>query len=237
MSSAIKKRRGQKGPQNVPEVSVHDDKAASSAAPQHTIPRKGSTLRLVLKVFFGLISAICFSVTALRFLQEKGYAPASIIEESVVAQYAGLAKSKPSQSQFQSAIPFPLDTKVAASDVIRSADVDKQAAVREALQDSWNAYVEDAFGADEYHPISQTGSNFSSDGGVGYFIVDTLDVLLIMGEEEGYKRARDWVQDVDWGSRGGKFSVFEVGQGEKPVSKGSKNADRRLFFCRRRFAH
>jgi endoplasmic reticulum Man9GlcNAc2 1,2-alpha-mannosidase len=46
--------------------------------------------------------------------------------------------------------------------------------------------------------------------GIGYTIIDTLDSLLVMGFDEEYKRAAQWVKnsltfDVD-----AKFNTFEV---------------------------
>lgn len=46
-------------------------------------------------------------------------------------------------------------------------------------------------------------------GGVGYFVIDSLDSLLIMGLTDEYERARNWVEklsfDID-----DKFHNFEV---------------------------
>jgi hypothetical protein len=192
------------------DVSELQAKSGSSAS-------KGRTH---LKIFFALLSILCLSLTVLPHLWSD---ESNIQIEFSAPQVTSLAadesrkeKAKPKAKEpaqpipFTSSLPFSLPSRSPPSTIVRSADATKQAAVRDAFQDSWNAYVEDAFGADEYHPISQSGSNFSVDGGVGYFIIDTLDVLLIMGEEEGYKRARDWVRGVDWNSRSGKFSVFEV---------------------------
>jgi hypothetical protein len=216
MSSTVRKRasKGQQG--DLDTVIPHEESSSiSSSTPKSSTKKERSTIRLYLLAFFGLVSAVCFGLAALPFLQSGKSAPISFIEDSPIAEYVELAKKKVVETtiRFESALPFPLESKPPPSDVIRAADISKQAAIREAFQDSWNAYVEDAFGADEYHPISQTGTNFSADGGVGYFIVDTLDVLLIMGEQEGFNRARDWVRGIDWSSRGGKFSVFEVGAG------------------------
>lgn len=64
-------------------------------------------------------------------------------------------------------------------------------------------------GSDEYHPLSQHGSNLTEAGSIGYMVVDVLDSLHIMGLEEEYSRARQWVEklnfDVD-----GLYSTFEV---------------------------
>ena len=65
-------------------------------------------------------------------------------------------------------------------------------------------------GDDEYHPIGHTGSNLTEAGGIGYTVVDSLDTMLIMGLEDEYKRARDWVANKLDFERDADFNTFEV---------------------------
>ncbi|ORY88760.1 glycoside hydrolase [Leucosporidium creatinivorum] len=88
-------------------------------------------------------------------------------------------------------------------------DAERRAAVLEAFKHSYGAYERDAFGFDDYHPISHKGSNMSPKGPVGYFVVDSLDSLLIMGLNDEYKRARDWVKDLSF-DIDDKFHNFEI---------------------------
>lgn len=95
---------------------------------------------------------------------------------------------------------------------LRRADVDKQAAILEAFNHSWSAYKRDAWGYDEYHPISQHGTNLNGkDGqGIGYTIVDTLDTLILLGLKVEYEEARDWVlNELSWDVPG-RMNVFET---------------------------
>ena len=65
-------------------------------------------------------------------------------------------------------------------------------------------------GDDEYHPISQKGINLTDAGGIGYTVVDSIDTMLLMGLNEEYERARQWVatkMDLD---RDANFNTFEV---------------------------
>ena len=65
-------------------------------------------------------------------------------------------------------------------------------------------------GDDEYHPVSRKGSNLTAAGGIGYTVVDSIDTMLIMGLDEEYQRARQWVatkMDLD---RDADFNTFEV---------------------------
>lgn len=68
----------------------------------------------------------------------------------------------------------------------------------------------DAFGDDEYHPISHRGSNLGGGGGIGYTVVDAIDTMLLMGLDAEYERAKKWVQEHLSFDRHGHFSTFEV---------------------------
>ncbi|KAI5481705.1 mannosyl-oligosaccharide alpha-1,2-mannosidase, glycoside hydrolase family 47 protein [Pseudohyphozyma bogoriensis] len=88
-------------------------------------------------------------------------------------------------------------------------DAERRNAVLEAFKHSYGAYERDAFGFDDYHPISHTGSNMSPAGPVGYFIVDSLDSLLVMGLKDEYERARAWVKDLSF-DLDDKYHNFEI---------------------------
>lgn len=194
--------------------------------------------RLLLRVFFALLSVACFAYVLLPYVKD-GRGPITwlqrvspVRQESAAAHTARESTGSSSQAAeaspkqptpeelalFQTrhlrpSLPFSIPQRAVPSQPVRTADVEKRNAVHQAFRDSWDSYVADAFGDDEYHPISHHGSNFSTDGGVGYFVVDTLDVLLLMGEKEEYNRARDWVRGLEWADKDGKFSVFEVREG------------------------
>ncbi|GAA5979464.1 hypothetical protein JCM11641_005403 [Rhodosporidiobolus odoratus] len=85
----------------------------------------------------------------------------------------------------------------------------RRGAVLQAFKHSYRAYEKDAFGFDDYHPISHTGGNMSPAGPVGYFVIDSLDSLLITGLKEEYQRARDWVADLSF-DLDDKFHTFEI---------------------------
>lgn len=69
---------------------------------------------------------------------------------------------------------------------------------------------QDAMGADEYHPISHRGSNFSTHGGIGYTVIDAIDTMYLMGLEDEYKRARHWIATKHTFDRDGNFNTFEA---------------------------
>ena len=60
---------------------------------------------------------------------------------------------------------------------------------------SWDSYVNYAWGQNELRPISKRGHSPGIFGGtsIGATIIDSLDTLYIMGLNDEYKQARDWV--------------------------------------------
>ncbi|KAJ7109748.1 glycoside hydrolase family 47 protein [Mycena crocata] len=91
-----------------------------------------------------------------------------------------------------------------------SADVMKREAVVRAFQHAWLAYERDAMGDDEYHPISHEGTNLTDAGGIGHTVVDSIDTMLLMGLDQEYSRAREWVATKMSFDRNATFNTFET---------------------------
>ncbi|KAF8609494.1 glycoside hydrolase [Ceratobasidium sp. AG-I] len=95
------------------------------------------------------------------------------------------------------------------------ADVEKRDAIVAAFRHAYSAYERDAFGADEYHPLTHKGSNLTAAGGIGYTIADSLDTIILM-QQQGYDfdaeydRARTWIQDTLSFDRDANFNTFET---------------------------
>ncbi|RKP05849.1 class I Alpha1,2-mannosidase, partial [Thamnocephalis sphaerospora] len=86
----------------------------------------------------------------------------------------------------------------------------KQAVVK-AVKGCWQAYRRDAFGADEYLPLSRSGRFFGDKHrGVGFTIADTLDTLLITGLRAEYEEGRNWVARNLTFNVNATVSVFET---------------------------
>ncbi|KAF9178932.1 mannosyl-oligosaccharide alpha-1,2-mannosidase [Haplosporangium sp. Z 11] len=81
--------------------------------------------------------------------------------------------------------------------------------VKQAFLHSWNAYRRDAWGKDEYHPISKYGSNMIR-GGQGFTIVDSLDTILLMGLETEFQEAKTWVKNELDFDTDGEINLFET---------------------------
>lgn len=63
------------------------------------------------------------------------------------------------------------------------------------MKHAWDNYVRYAWGKNELRPISKRGHSASVFGTMpmGATILDGLDTLYIMGMNEEFKQARDWV--------------------------------------------
>ncbi|GEM06966.1 mannosyl-oligosaccharide alpha-1,2-mannosidase, glycoside hydrolase family 47 protein [Rhodotorula toruloides] len=99
------------------------------------------------------------------------------------------------------------DGRVSFEDV--EVDDVRRQAVLAAFKHSYSAYERDAFGFDDYHPISHHGSNMSPAGPVGYFVIDSLDSLLLTNSTKEYRRARDWVEKLTFDLED-KYHTFEI---------------------------
>ncbi|KAG0365416.1 mannosyl-oligosaccharide alpha-1,2-mannosidase [Gamsiella multidivaricata] len=81
--------------------------------------------------------------------------------------------------------------------------------VKQAFLHAWNAYRRDAWGKDEYHPISKYGSNMIRKG-QGFTIVDSLDTILLMGLEDEFQEAKTWVKNELDFDQDGEVNLFET---------------------------
>ncbi|KAK7049278.1 mannosyl-oligosaccharide alpha-1,2-mannosidase [Paramarasmius palmivorus] len=112
---------------------------------------------------------------------------------------------------------------------LHTIQTDRQKAVVNAFKHAWRAYglylhgvrtvnilltmahiERDAMGKDEYHPKSHRGTDFSTNGGIGYFIVDSLDTMHLMGLRSEYNRARKWIMDELSFDKNGMYITFEI---------------------------
>ncbi|KAI8056623.1 glycoside hydrolase [Syncephalis plumigaleata] len=87
---------------------------------------------------------------------------------------------------------------------------ERQMRVVEATRACWAAYREDAFGKDEYRPMTRDGYNFAQQAGMGYMIIDALDTLYLMRLETEYNEAREWLANNHTFELDVSVSVFET---------------------------
>ncbi|KAK4479223.1 hypothetical protein RD792_014734 [Penstemon davidsonii] len=98
---------------------------------------------------------------------------------------------------------------------IRNSDVpddpiesQRREKVKEAMIHAWSSYEKYAWGHDELQPQSKNGVD--SFGGLGATLIDALDTLYIMGLDEQFQRAREWVANSLDFNKNYDASVFET---------------------------
>ncbi|KNA22379.1 hypothetical protein SOVF_034640 [Spinacia oleracea] len=87
-------------------------------------------------------------------------------------------------------------------------EVERRQKVKEAMLHAWTSYEKYAWGQDELQPQSKSGVN--SFGGLGATLIDSLDTLYIMGLDEQFQRAREWVANTLDFNKDYDASVFET---------------------------
>ncbi|KAL9402978.1 hypothetical protein Peur_006827 [Populus x canadensis] len=87
-------------------------------------------------------------------------------------------------------------------------DVERRQKVKEAMIHAWSSYEKYAWGHDELQPQSKKG--IDSFGGLGATLIDALDTLYIMGLDEQFQRAREWVANSLDFNKDYDASVFET---------------------------
>ncbi|KAK4201784.1 glycoside hydrolase [Triangularia verruculosa] len=86
---------------------------------------------------------------------------------------------------------------------------ERQAAVKEAAQKSWDAYRKYAWGRDELLPEKLVGKDTFA--GWGATLVDSLDTLWIMGMKDEYKEAVQKTGTINWDKTNSPHcSLFET---------------------------
>ncbi|CAI9753822.1 unnamed protein product [Fraxinus pennsylvanica] len=87
-------------------------------------------------------------------------------------------------------------------------DTQRREKVRDAMIHAWSSYEKYAWGQDELQP--QTKNGVDSFGGLGATLIDSLDTLYIMGLDEQFQRAREWVANSLDFNKNYDASVFET---------------------------
>ncbi|RUP52116.1 glycoside hydrolase [Jimgerdemannia flammicorona] len=117
------------------------------------------------------------------------------------------AKAHPASSTDQ-----PLFVQTPPFATLTNADTvwaSRQQNVVAAFQHAWKGYATDAFGKDEYRPLSHSGHDWLP-GGIGLMIVDALDTMMLMGLPTEYAEAREWVATKLNFNKNGEVNLFET---------------------------
>lgn len=78
------------------------------------------------------------------------------------------------------------------NDLLTQKITKEQKKVIEAIVHSWNGYKKYAWGSDHLRPLSMKDQNWFS---VGLTIVDSVDTLILMGLEDEYNEAKEWIEN------------------------------------------
>ncbi|KAH0920757.1 hypothetical protein HID58_020775 [Brassica napus] len=119
-------------------------------------------------------------------------------------------------------------------------DVERRQKVKEAMIHAWSSYEKYAWGKDELQPRTKDGTD--SFGGLGATMIDSLDTLYIMGLDEQFQKAREWVAtsldfDKDYDASmfettirvvGGLLSTYDLSGDKMFLEKAKDIADRLL---------
>eukprot|EP01096_Ripella_sp_DP13-Kostka_P004994 TRINITY_DN1758_c0_g2_i1.p1 TRINITY_DN1758_c0_g2~~TRINITY_DN1758_c0_g2_i1.p1 ORF type:complete len:759 (+),score=251.84 TRINITY_DN1758_c0_g2_i1:128-2404(+) len=84
---------------------------------------------------------------------------------------------------------------------------EKRQSIKEAMKFAWDMYVAYAWGEDELKPVSKQGTSWIK---LGLTIVDSIDTLYIMGLEDEYQKARDWIKNNLDNEQSHQESTFEI---------------------------
>jgi len=87
-------------------------------------------------------------------------------------------------------------------------NIQRREKVKDAMIHAWSSYEKYAWGHDELQP--QTKNGVDSFGGLGATLIDSLDTLFIMGLDEQFQRAREWVANSLDFNKNYDASVFET---------------------------
>ncbi|WWC93648.1 hypothetical protein V866_000483 [Kwoniella sp. B9012] len=164
-----------------------------------------NAVRLILSLA-GLGAVVWFGYKTLYPIL---FTPSTISEgEDLATKISSTSRFKFGKKNQQSLISSEIPSPVGG--IKLEADVEKRQAVKDAFIWSWNAYEKYAWGSDEFSPLSQSGSNLTSAGGIGYTIVDSLDALLVLDLIPEYERARDWCKNELSFEKDAVFNTFET---------------------------
>ncbi|KAJ2003673.1 hypothetical protein H4R26_002938 [Coemansia thaxteri] len=106
----------------------------------------------------------------------------------------------------QRKVQFDFSTETAEE---RHTRLSRAESIRNGFLYAWNGYKKYAYGADEIDVLKKAPK--TTRNGWGATIVDALDTLWIMGLEEEFKEARDFVANIDFRKDGGQLTkVFET---------------------------
>ncbi|WCJ42300.1 Mannosyl-oligosaccharide 1 2-alpha-mannosidase MNS2 [Euphorbia peplus] len=107
-----------------------------------------------------------------------------------------------------SGIDVSVKSRKSKADENDSISEERRGKVKDAMLHAWSCYEKYAWGHDELQP--QTRNGIDSFGGLGATLIDSLDTLFIMGLDEQFQKAREWIANSLDFNKNYEASVFET---------------------------
>lgn len=85
--------------------------------------------------------------------------------------------------------------------------LEKQNEIQKAIQSSWMAYSNNAFGSDYYMPISKQNKTLT---GIGWTMLDALDTLMMMGMDDEVAKVRKHIAGLDFKEMDVVVNIYEA---------------------------
>lgn len=86
----------------------------------------------------------------------------------------------------------PFTSELSSNPSTYTADIPKREAIKAEFLHGYHAYKRDAWGYDDYHPITQRGSNGM---GLSWTMIDSLSTLYIMNLTEDIRDAQEFLRE------------------------------------------
>lgn len=169
--------------------------------------KRPKRLALLFLVFFCASLLVWDRQTLLRDHQEE----VSKLNDEVRRLQNMLEELKIGEGSFSEKVDLGSKEKVEKRTADVSDDtisIQRREKVKNAMIHAWSSYEKYAWGHDELQP--QTKNWVDSFGGLGATLIDSLDTLYIMGLDEQFQRAREWIaKDLNF-NKDYDASVFET---------------------------
>lgn len=93
--------------------------------------------------------------------------------------------------------------------ISQESDQIRRKQIQDVMKNAWNSYRENAWGYDFLNPQTRHGENWY---GLGYTIIDSLDTLILMGMNDEFDEALEWINNSFqyWLPFTGEVSFFET---------------------------
>lgn len=150
-----------------------------------------------------------------------------------------LSERRPTSS---SAIPGGFKSKFFERGKANEKTNDRKEMVLEAIRHSWMAYESNAFGSDEFNPISRRGTNWDKGPGIGVFLIDALDTLHLASMDDAVERCVQWIDKQSFAVDisvslfettirvlGGLMSAFHLTDDERLLRAATRLGDRLVY--------